>query len=493
MQFQKQEVTCLEQCLSRIQTLEQTQEIPLPEGGEGRVLGTWGQAVMRGKEWLTDSIRLTGGVQVWVLYETEGGKLQCLSSYIPFRMDWDLPEGTREGWVRIRPAVRSIDARPVSAGKLLIRAGISALAEGYCRAAVTVFSPEGSCPEAELLKTQWPVRLRREAGEKAFSLEEDLTLPESVPPVRDLLSWQLDTKVTDQKILGNRILFRGMGNLHVVYLSPEGQLRCWNFELPFSQYSELETACGADARGDIALAVTRLELEADEGGKLHLRSGLTGQYLVEDCQILETVEDAYSPYREITFQKDVLTLPVLLDSCREPMTSRQTLQISADVIADQVFYPDFPRQHREGEKICISQPGAVQILYYDPEGRLQGSVSRLEAKTELRLDREGSLTAVTGEAHLQLRPGRDNLELCAETELETVAFARQKIPMITGIEPGERRKAVEDRPSLVLCRMGDRRLWDLAREKGSTVSAIREANDLSGEPEKDRILLIPVV
>ena len=67
MRFEKQEVSCLAPCLSRVQTLEQTQEVALPEGGEARVLGTWGQSVMRSKEWMGSSILLTGGVQVWVL------------------------------------------------------------------------------------------------------------------------------------------------------------------------------------------------------------------------------------------------------------------------------------------------------------------------------------------------------------------------------------------------------------------------------------------
>ena len=49
-----------------------------------------------------------------------------------------------------------------------------------------------------------------------------------------------------------------------------------------------------------------------------------------------------------------------------------------------------------------------------------------------------------------------------------------------------------DRPSLVLCRAGEQDLWTLAKAHGSTVEAIRAANQLEGAPEKGRMLLIPV-
>ena len=65
--------------------------------------------------------------------------------------------------------------------------------------------------------------------------------------------------------------------------------------------------------------------------------------------------------------------------------------------------------------------------------------------------------------------------------------------MITGLEPGEKIAPREGMPALILCRAGNRRLWDIARECGSTVSAIETANGLTGEPETDRMLLIPVV
>ena len=78
-------------------------------------------------------------------------------------------------------------------------------------------------------------------------------------------------------------------------------------------------------------------------------------------------------------------------------------------------------------------------------------------------------------------------------QLSGIAGAGQGIRMITGLEMGEPEKTDPGRPSLILCRKGSRRLWDLAKENGTTVGQIMEANRLEGEPDDNAVLLIPVI
>ena len=49
---------------------EETQEYKLPDGMPdiGRVIAAWGQVVLRGKEWRSRHIGISGGVMLWVLY-----------------------------------------------------------------------------------------------------------------------------------------------------------------------------------------------------------------------------------------------------------------------------------------------------------------------------------------------------------------------------------------------------------------------------------------
>lgn len=494
--FQKKEIPCLQSLLSQVQALEQTQELRIPEGMPEavRILGAWGQILIRSKEWQRDCVRLTGGVQARVLYEPEaGGQPRCLESWIPFRMDWDLPEGSPEGTVRLQPLLRYLDARTVSAGKVMLRAGIAIRADCWVNACPEVMVPGEVAPDVQLLRRQWPVRLPREAGEKAFDLEESLSVPPSAPRPEKIVYYRMDAWPGEQKILGNRLVFRGTAKLHLVYLCPQGQIHSWDFEIPFSQYAQLEKAISGDARGEILLALTRLELESAEEGRLQLKAGLTAQYLVEECQILETVEDAYSICRELTRETGALEVPALLESRREALSGDQTLPVQADVVADALLLADFPRQTREGEDILLEQPGTVQLLYYDHQGRLQSASHRWTGTLRLPADPGARLTARPLEAAVQAVPGTDSVTLRPEMGVQLDTAAGQGIPMVTAVELGEKKLPDPQRPSLILRRAVPAGLWAMARDSGSTVEAIRQANGLTGEPEPGKMLLIPVI
>ena len=99
LQLKRSAVSSLDTRLQEVRNMEQSQEIKLTDGmpDVGRVLAAWGQAVLRGKEWHSDEISLSGGLMVWVLYAPEDGTApRCIESWIPFQMRWDLPDDTPE-------------------------------------------------------------------------------------------------------------------------------------------------------------------------------------------------------------------------------------------------------------------------------------------------------------------------------------------------------------------------------------------------------------
>ena len=125
---------------------------------------------------------------VWVLYAPEDGSAPgCLEGWIPFQMRWDLPGNTRDGQIRIGLTTRFVDARSVSARKIMIRAGLAAMAEAWTPGEAQLYSPEEIPKGVELKRERYPMRLHKEAGEKTFLLAEELPLPGSAPQPEKIL------------------------------------------------------------------------------------------------------------------------------------------------------------------------------------------------------------------------------------------------------------------------------------------------------------------
>lgn len=496
LQFQKVSLSCLEPAVQEVQNGEQTQEIKLPEAMPdiGRVIAAWGQPILRSKEWRGDTAAFSGGLMVWVLYAPEdGSEEQCIDGWIPFQMKWDLPEDVPEGTLRLNLMPRFVDARSVSPRKLMVRAGMSVMAEAMTPKEAMLYSADNVPEDVQLLKSRYPVRLPVEAGEKAFSLEEDLVLPVSAPEAEKIVYYNLRPKVSDEKVMGNKIVFRGTGELHVLYRCRDGQLCSWNFSVPFSQYAELRGEFSHDAQADLVLSPTALELNLDAEGRLRLKGGLVGQYIITDKQILELIQDAYSPERDLSVQNEGLPLPAVLENRRENIYGEQTIPADANRVADISVLPEFPRQNRTETGVEVELPGTFQVLYYGEDGVLRSGTGRFAGTHTLPADENSRILVTPMNTEVpQTVTGNGNILVKGEFPLEMTTTATGAIPMVTGLELGQQRQPDPARPSLILKRAGTGGLWDIAKGAGSTMDAIRRANDLESEPNPGQMLLIPI-
>ncbi len=493
--FERKQISCMNTVLEQVQSGEQTLEIRLPEGmpDVGQVLTAWGQPIARSKEWREESLHFSGGMMVWVLYLPEdGSQEQCVEGWIPFQMRWELPENTREGVLRLRCLTRFVDGRSTSPRKILVRAGMSVLAEAFSPCEVDAAVPESLPEDVALLEHTYPMRMTHEAGEKSFHMEEEMRLPDSVPGMEKLISWRLNPRIMERKVLGDKAVFRGNGNLHVLYRSPEGQIHSWDYELPFSQYTDLQGEYGNDARMDIALLPTALELDLTEG-ILNLKCGMAAQYRITDQQPLTLAEDAYSPVRELGIAVENLTPPVILENRQENLYGEQMIPAQANVTADVQFLPDFPRQRRTENGVQLEYPGQFQVLYYGEDGRLHGSTARWEGMHTIPAGENSRILSVPMGGSVQAVTGNGQIQVKAELPVELTAAAEPSIPMVTGVELGAQKQPDPGRPSLILRRAGGVGLWDLAKASGSTIEAIRRANNLTGDPTPEQMLLIPVI
>lgn len=496
LQFQKSLCRCLKAAVHEVRNQEQTQELKLSDAMPdiGRILGSWGQVILRGKEWRGDCVSFSGGIMAWVLYAPEDGSApRTLDAWIPIQMKWDLPDGTKEGYIRMEGRLRFLDARSVSPRKIMLRTGIAALAEALEPQEAEMYIPSGLPEDVALLKNTYPVRLPRNAGEKSFLMDEDLTLPDSAPAPEKLVYYTMQPRIMDKKVMGGKVVFRGSGNLHILYLSEEGQLHSWDFELPFSQFGELEDAPGMDAQADITMAVTDLDLDLDAEGHFRLKSGMTAQYLVDDRELLEVAEDAYSTRRTVELENDMIRLPALLDSRSENIYGEQTMNVDANVVADAVFLPDYPKQRRMDSGVQLELPGQFQVLYYGADGSLQSGQVRWEGSHSIPLHDDSQLCVnVLPVAAPQITVGDGTVGLKTELQLAQKAVNNRGISMVSGLQLGELREPDPAHPSLILRRSRKQRLWDIAKASGSTVEAIQAANHLQEEPAEDQMLLIPV-
>ena len=495
LQFQKSQLRCLRPLMMQVQTAEQVHQLRLPDGMPdiGTVLGAWGQVLLRGKEWDRESFGVSGGVMVWAMYEPEEGGEPCMAeAWLPFQMKWDIPPTGHDGKIRCSFRLKNVDARSTSARKLILRANVSAMGEAYVPEEISYCTPEGVPEDVQLLRTTYPLRMAVEAGEKTVELDEELELPGSAPKLQKLLRFSLQPELIDRRVMADKVVFRGSALVRILYMGEDGRLHTWQFDVPFSQYAELDGEYGPEAEATVIPELTGLEMEQQENGRILLKGGMTCQYVIYDRHMLELVQDAYSPNRQVTAQEDALIVPTVLEQTSKTVPVEVTAQTEWTDGVDTVFYPCFPEYRLENAAMHLQ--GRFHVLCYDESGNLHSISPKWEQGVPIEAAQQGRIQGWAANTGVpQTVFAADQMISRTDLLLDTMTTAQETIPMLSGFSMGELSEPDPGRPSIILRKPCGETLWQLAKRCGSTPDKIRQANALEGEPQTEDFLLIPVL
>ncbi len=496
VKFIKKPLKCLRPFFSQIHSQEQTQEIRLPDAYPdiGKILGCWGQVLIRGKEWRSTSMGANGGVMAWVMYAPEDGtQPRVVDVWIPIQCRWDFPENADDGIMTLRPVLTNLDARGISARKIMLRACVDAFAQAMKKEIMEVAEPLQASEDIQLLSRSYPMELPVEAGEKQVQLEEAFSLPANLLPIHKIIHYNMSPTIIEQKVLGNRLVFRGQNRVDMMYMTEEGSANHWEAEVPFSQYTELNHDYSPNATAWVLPILTAMEMDLGEDKQVNIRAGIAAQYTIFDRSVVDVVEDAFSPTRDVMTKTEEMQFPILLDSTGMDMQAESSFNGDVERILWASPYGEYPTLSLGDEGMQIHMDGQFQALYQNAEGQMAGDTVRYNSSVPFS-------SAMENQTHLwmgspmqpEILPNGDGFSVRCSYPVTVQVYSGQTIPMVTELEVGEVRESDPNRPSMILRRADDEGLWALAKGYGSTVAAIQEANQLTGEPDVGQMLLIPI-
>ena len=496
LQFEKKPRHCLRQSGWQNQNVEQTLELRAPEElvGNCEILGVWGQLLIRGKEWRGNEASADGGVICHVLLSgTAGYEKISVEGWMPFQFRWDLKNGGQDGSVHINCRIGNIEARMVGSEKIMIRAQISAFAQKLEPDTIMEYVPGDIPDDVQLLREVYPLRLAMEAGEKELSFDEDLIMPPEKGNIEKIITFSMRPKIPEMRLMTDKLVYRGSANLHMVYLAADGHVKTYDSELPISQYIQLDREYGDTASVRIDPIVTNMELEKLDDGRIHVSCGFVSQYLITDTMEYPVVADAYSPLRNVEMKKQPVQIPVVLDENIDDVTADVGFSLHASEIVDCRVCVEHPRIRRGTDEMTLDMEGSAQVLYYNNEGSLECVQSGWEMSSVLTSDGGNQIIAKTiTEQKPILLEAMNGLNVQIPLQNSWTVMGATGPETISDLSLSEKKEMEEDRPSLILRRVGATSLWEIAKNCGSTVSKIKDANHLEGDPNPDQMLLIPI-
>lgn len=465
-----------------------------------RIVDVCGQAILSGKQAREGMAQVTGMVRASILYQPEGGGgLRRMEVGLPFTCQAEAPGLTERGTVLASPRLRSAEARALNPRKVLLRVDLAVditacqpVERPIC-SGVTGTEEEGLCQR----QFQGEHYQLSAVQEKPFTFSDQVRLQGAGDsPV--LLSLRVQPECTESKLIGSKLIFKGMVELYILLQEAGGTLSASHESLPFSQIIEVADAGEeGDCQVEVEVAAIQCDQLPNDSRELNVTLELLAQAKVYCRRPVTILQDLYSTGNLMEVERENQLLCSLDEQSVRPQAVRELLETGEMVrsVADARLTLGQVRQSREGKELVLTAEACITVLYLDENELVQ--CIRRSIPVTCRLDcPEGAkcscFCACPGEVFAA--PAAGGVEVRFTVEFHCLTTETTAIPAVTSAQLGETRSAGEgQRPSVVL-RMPSpgEELWDIAKAHGTTMEQILQANELEEETlPVGRMLLIP--
>ena len=486
-------------------TQEETAETIVPDycPDIARIIETGGKVCIHGREIRDGKAVVSGTVQVTVLYTPDGEiGIRMLEFAVPFTVESD---PRMPGCVYLLADVETelLETRMLNPRKVFTHCRLSVRLVGYQRKKICV------CTDAEADKSlgiekkqeRQSVVLLTHIAEKDFTFSEELHLSPGREGAAELLSKQVRSAVTEAKIVGSKLIFKGLFHVSVLYRTAEGTCGCVSGELPFSQIMEVDGA-SEGARAALRLQLTGSEFRTvgddPEGRKIAVTLYFHASAMLHEEREIILLNDLYSTVYEMRYEAVPLNLYDFYDVMSRRQTVREVLEIGA--VAESVLSASVScgmvSVSRERGTVQLRTGATVRVLYLDEGGVPLMAERCVDVSCQAEVPETCQITASAAcREEVQCGLGERGIEVRFPVDFNVEAENPVKRICIhsASLDPTAA-KDMTGAPSLVLRCLGNQEtLWDLAKLYRTTIADILTANQLEEEQDlpRDQMLLIP--
>lgn len=467
-----------------------------------RIVDTTGEVCLTSRDWMADGRFSVGGtVEVSVLYIPEKGGGPCvLRCQLPFQYSGESQEGPLEHF-HVRAALQSIDTRALNPRKVLTRVDLALHPSGCRKRGLELLGgPAQQEDSMQLLRQSSRVRVIAAVREKECAFGEELPLSAGQDGAAELLSVALRPRCGDSRLIGNKLVVKGVVFAQILYRREGGGIGLCQQELPFSQILEgggLEESweCRCEAQLLAQSCTIGTEGGREDSHTLTLNAQLRLRATVWREEKLELVADLYSTAAPLKTWTEELTV-LEEQPCQSRRVSARVLLetgVAVKSVAASRVRCGLVRQSAGGQP---ELPVTAHCLYVDENDMLHAVEWSLLLPCPTQLE-EGCCVLgqadCRGEITASILPEGVELRFPVDCTLELWRTGRYLC--VAGAEQTEEPEG-KTLPSLVLRRLdAQESLWSVAKEHRTTCQAILAVNQLESEQQlpRNKLLLIPRV
>lgn len=451
---------------------------------------------------------LTALIKIW--YQTENSKgVSCIEQKMNFTRSAELAGSCENPLISICPKTDYVNCRVINQRRLDIRGAISTKIKvtGEKKQSIIVDASGGN---VQLKKSFVTYPAKRLIASKRITVVEELELGASKPPIISVIRSDCMISSTEQKIIANKLVTKGEANISMLYTcnKEDGEgIEAMKFSIPFSQIIDID---GIDEHYEAFLDISVTGCDIITKGM-----GETGEFecelvLLVNCTALkyetsEIVTDVYSTCYECNYEVcetrlDNMPVPINENHSAKADLICQDSEISCvyDAWSD-VSNVSVRFDHDQGQFVVSGTVNSCAMVcnkdgypvYLETDSVFEHIIACDDPSQDSYIEPKVSLVNCSYSLS-----GNNTVEVKSELLIGGHLYESRSRQLISDIKVDlDKKKPVSEVCALKLYYAEEKEdIWEIAKKYSTSVDAIIEENDLTGEKLTEKgMLLIPIV
>lgn len=447
-----------------------------------------------------DKVMLDGSVVSRVLYVDGEGKADIFECAYPFSRSVDIKDGEEGDTVLVSPASEQINCRAVNRRRADIRGSvtlkITVTGTGECG-----FITDAPADFCHCLKTTAEGSFLLGSISKSFALSSSEQLPDGVKQAKVYFS-QSQTAVNEIKTIKNKLMIKGSVSSDIVLLADDGAFTPRRVNIPVNQILDME-GIDENTRCCVRLSVMSEEIRItpdtpQSPPSLEVSVTVSAVTDAYKTSAVTVIEEAYSPSSELLVSKNTLKCVSNIQRVNDTFTVSSQLDFSsckARAAADaNVKKLRFSVVREASRLVCKGNINlGLVLLTADNEKLYFERVIDFEYEKQTAGDGDEceftpdiSVNAVSCSIDAGSRAA-----VTAELRIDGFAYFVNSLSAVTYMEKGkELQRDTGGGCVTVYFASSGERLWDIAKNHGTSVEKIKEANEISDDTLVNDCMLV---
>lgn len=447
-----------------------------------------------------DKAVVEGSVRIRVMYADNEGKSEIFETDCPFSRSIDVRGASADDRVNVAVNSEQVTCKAVNPRRAEIRGSVSLKVSVSAMEECEIVSAD-SADFCHVLPCKADGYFLAAGASKSCTLTQSADIDSNIR-VSKIYRTDVMTTVNEVRTIRNKMMFKGAAVLDVVMLDSDGNFVSQRMNIPVNQIADIEGIDeGCNCLVTLAAGSADVRLIADTPqSPAHIEAALIVNADIDAYRkmSLNAVSEAYSPVCEIICEKQNIKCTGDIVRVNETHTVRSEIDFSSckaavitDVAVRKIRYTAQPSENTMVVKGNIHFGIVVadnnnDKLYFERISDFEYKKQFGEDVSECDFVPDISVNAINCSLN-------ENSQAVISTELRINGFMNvcRQLNIVTAIEKGQMKDRAEDDGIItVYFASKGERIWDIARQQGSSPELIRQLNELDEDIlSTDRMLV----